>query len=456
MSILTIANSLRMIRQFRQHEGWTREQLEAHQARSLQLIREYAYTHSPFYQRFHRGLTNAPLHELPVLTKATMMEHFDDLVTDRAIHLEDIREHMKTLRGEERYLGRYWVNATSGSTGHPGVFLFNRAEWATIIASFARGQEWGGLKVNWRRRRKMAIVSSTTPYHMSFRVGLTVRSPWYSTLRLPAAEPLPTIVQKLNDQQPEILIAYASMARILVEEQRVGRLHIHPAVIFTSSEVLTDETRRRVEETWGKILFNEYAATESGGLAAECDHHTGLHLFEDLVVFEVVNERYQPVSPGVYGDKVLITVLFNRTQPLIRYELSDSLRLAVETCPSNRPFSLIDGIQGRVEDVLYFPSRSGDEMAVHPNVFHQVMDTVPANGWQVVQEQDGLTVLLSGVHAEFVEEKFADRLRQVLANQSVIAPPIKIQRVAIIPKTSGGKAPLIKSNRPRTSLSISK
>jgi phenylacetate-coenzyme A ligase PaaK-like adenylate-forming protein len=195
-----------------------------------------------------------------------MMEHFDELVTDRRISLEDIRAHMATLRGDERYLDRYWVNATSGSTGHPGTFLFNRAEWATVLASFARGQEWGGIKVDMRRRRKMAVVASTTPQHMSTRVGVTVRSPWISTLRLAASEPLETIVQELNDWQPEILVAYASMARILSEEQHVGRLQISPTVIFTSSEVLTDETRRRVEEVWGKILFNQYAATESGGL----------------------------------------------------------------------------------------------------------------------------------------------------------------------------------------------
>jgi putative adenylate-forming enzyme len=454
VNIQMMAALLWKLRQFHQHEYWTREQLQRHQTGSLKLIRDYTYAHSPFYQRFHQGLTNAPLHELPVLTKGLMMEHFDELVTDRAIRLEDIRAHMKTLRGDERYLGKYWVNATSGSTGHPGVFLFNRAEWTTAIASFARGQEWGGLKVDVRHHRKMAVISSTTPLHMSFRVGVTVQSPWVSTLRLAAAEPVPTIVQKLNEWQPEILIAYASMARVLAEEQHAGRLQIKPTVVFTSSEVLTDETRRRIEEAWGKILFNEYAATESGGLAAECDHHAGLHLFEDLVIFEVVDEHYQPVPPGVYGDKLLVTVLFNRTQPLIRYELSDSVRLATDMCPSKRPFMLIDGIRGRVEDTLYFPAVSGGEIAVHPNVFHPVMDTVPASGWQVIQESDGLNVLLSGINAEFAEEVLVGELQKALGAQGVIIPAIKIQRVAAIPKTAGGKAPLIKSNRTHTSLPV--
>ncbi len=446
MSIATILTVLPTLRELRKHEHWTHEQLEAHQALALSQLRAYVYEHSPFYQRFHRGVMNRPLSELPVLTKTMMMDQFDDLVTDRAIHLEDIRAQLNTLQSDQRYLNRYWITATSGSSGQPGIFLFNRAEWATVIASFARGQEWGGLEVDMLHRRKMAVVSSTSSLHMSFRVGLTVQSPWVSTLRLAAADPLPIIVQKLNDFQPDVLVAYASMARILAEEQHAGRLQIKPTVIFTSSEVLTDETRRRVEDAWGKVLFNEYAATESGGLAAERNDHRGLHLFEDLVIFEIVDKYNKPVPPGIFGDKVLLTALFNRTQPLIRYELHDSVRLAAEPYLSALPFALLDGIQGRTEDTLYFPGVKGGEVAVHPNVFHQVMDTVPTSGWQIVQDVNGLTLLLSLVRGSFSDELLVGKLERALATQDIIVPSVTVQRLEAIPKGASGKAPLIKSN----------
>ena len=51
------------------------QQLHAHRARELRQLREHAYAHSPFYQRFHIGRTDRPLQELPVLTKAMVMEH---------------------------------------------------------------------------------------------------------------------------------------------------------------------------------------------------------------------------------------------------------------------------------------------------------------------------------------------------------------------------------------------
>ncbi len=446
MDFQIVLSVLSKMRQFRPRDHWTRQQLESYQADALRSLRDYTYAHSPFYQQFHQGLYDAPLQELPVLTKAIMMEHFDELVTDRTIRLEEVKTHMRTLTGDERFLGRYRVNATSGSSGHPGLFLFNSAEWITVLASFARAREWGGVKLDLTRRVKTATVASTTPFHMSTRVNATAHSWWMPEIRLAASEPLATIVQRLNAWQPEVLIAYASMMRILADEQLAGRLQITPRTVFTSSEVLTEQTRRHIVQAWGELLFNQYAATESGSLAAECDHHVGMHLMEDLVIFEVVDQDYRPVPPGVYGDKLLISVLFNHTQPLIRYELSDSVRLATNPCPSRRPFALIDEIQGRVEDVLSFPGTAGGVVNVHPLVFSRIMDTIPVSGWQVIQEADGLRVLLSGVRGEFGDEMLADTLRQALAEQGVIAPHVEVQRVESIPKTAAGKAPLIKSN----------
>jgi phenylacetate-CoA ligase len=92
-----------------------------------------------------------------------MMEHFDDFVTDRAIHLDELRAHAASDKEGTRFLSRYWVSATSGSSGHPGFFLFDEDEWASIMASFARGQEWSGVNVNLTQRTRMATVASISP-----------------------------------------------------------------------------------------------------------------------------------------------------------------------------------------------------------------------------------------------------------------------------------------------------
>jgi len=449
MDINMLLKTLRAIKQLRQHEAWTRSQLEAHQAQALRHLRDHAYAYSPFYQRFHRGLFDRPLHEVPVLTKSTLMEHFDEVVTDRSVHLEAVRAFAGERLEGRLFLDRYWVTATSGSSGQPGFFLFNEPEWLTIVASFARGQEWSGAAVSLLHRRKMATVASISPWHMSSQVAATAKTWWTPSIRLPASDPLESIVRRLNERKPDVLIAYASMARILADEQLAGRLHIQPGKTFTSSEVLTDETRRRVRSAWGDEPFNQYGATETADIAAEHKRCRHMHLFEDLVVVEVVDEHRQPVPPGTYGAKLLVTTLFSRTQPLIRYELNDSVRLAKETCSSGLPFAMLGGIQGRVEDALHLPARSGGRVAVQPLMFNRVMDILPVSGWQIVQEaDDSLTVLLSGARDGLVDATLVASLRQALTAQGVHIPSIQVQRVSAIPKTTSGKAPLIKSYRP--------
>jgi phenylacetate-CoA ligase len=441
--------------QFRKHERWTREQLEAYQAQRLRSLREYAYARSPFYQQFHQGLADRPLKDLPVLTKAMVMEHFDELVTDRSVRLQDVRTHMATDREGNRFLNRYWVTATSGSTGKPGIFLFNRDEWAVVLATGGRVDEWIAGLLTPTHRIKTATVASVVSHtsgslwHMSAQVNKTLEGwlakVWMPLLSLDAAQLLPEIVAPLNAWQPEYLGGYASMLRILAGEQLAGRLHIHPRMIASAAEVLTEETRRCVEQAWGHQPFNVYSATENGVLAAEASDHTGLYLFEDNAIVEVVDDQDRPVPPGVYGDKVLITMLSSRTQPLIRYELSDSVRLSPASFGNGRPFRRIESIQGRTEDILHLPGVSGGEVAVHPITFHHVLDSLPVSGWQVAQEADGLRVLLSGTRNGVNDSMLVEALTRALAAQQVVSPRICIQQVAAIPKNATGKAPLIKA-----------
>ena len=450
--LLKLMNNLK---QLRQHERWTRSQLEAYQAKELLRLREFAYARSPFYQRFHKGLFDRPLRELPVLTKTILMENYDELVTDRAIHLDEVRAHMANDREGKQFLNHYWVTATSGSTGKPGVFLFNRDEWVAVLASFGRAHEWAGIPMMPTHRMKMASVAALTsgsPWHASAQLASSAKSwwmkAWMPTLGFDAAQPLEEIVQQLNVWQPHLLTGYPSMMRILADEQLAGRLHIHPHMILPGSEVLTNETRRRIEAAWGHTPFDGYGATEAGGwLAAERSDHTGLYLYEDNLIFEVVDEQYRPVPSGTFGEKVLITVLTSRTQPLIRYELSDSVRLASEPS-SNLPFARIDGIQGRTEDILHLPTTAGSEVAVHPITFHHVLDSLLVSGWQVVQEKDGLRVLLSGALNGTHDTPIVDAITRNLTAQNVLTPRISVQHVDVIPKNATGKAPLIKAYHP--------
>jgi phenylacetate-CoA ligase len=421
---------------YMQHDRWSHVNLKNYQARALHACRKSAYERSPFYKRFHHGLTERPLQELPVLTKAMMMEHFDEIVTDPAINLQEVKRFLGEMRQPALFLGRYRAMSTSGSTGEPGVFLFSREEGEAVAATFARFLSWAGVTPT----SKMAVVASTVPRHMSSSLSFVLQGHPLPKIQLSANEPVEQLVQQLNEWQPDGLAAYPSIARVLAEEQCQGHLQITPHFLFCASETLSAETRRYLADTWQVQPFNIYAATECGVMAADCSEHQGLHLFEDLAILEIVDQHNRPVPPGTYGARALLTTLFRRIQPLIRYELSDSVCRSVrESCACGLPFTLLEGIQGRTSDLLAFSTASGDRAMVNPHVFSQIMDRVSAREWQIVQQREGLHILLRGEQGEQSEETLLLALRQALAAQGVSVPPIWIEHVAAIPRNDSGK-----------------
>jgi phenylacetate-coenzyme A ligase PaaK-like adenylate-forming protein len=382
-----------------------------------------------------------------------LMERFDELVTDPGVRLAEVERYLETAGVTDRFRRRYRVAATGGTTGRRGIFLSDFAEWTQILASYSRAYAWAGLEVGVSHPLRMAIVSSRAATHQSSIVGATVRNPFIPTLRLDATDPMADTVAALNDFRPQALVGYASMLPLLADEQRAGRLRIAPRAVFSASEVLTAEIRSRASEAWGSEPFNVYAATETAGLASECrERH--LHRYEDLVIAEPVDAQYRPVPIGVTGDRLLVTVLFSRTQPLIRYELSDRVRFSAEAASDRGPFGLLDVIEGREEDILSLPAREGrGSVRVHPNVFHAALE--PTGGpWQVVREPHRLRILLAD-EGRTDAALLIVRLREALAAAGAAGIALSIEHVVAIPRTRLGKAPLVRLAPTATSPSAS-
>lgn len=420
--------------------AWTTDELAAHRERALGALRAHAYAHSPLYRDFHRGYERAPLSELPVLTKAALMERFDEIVTDRSIRRAEVERYLETASATDRYRGRYRVAATGGTTGRRGIFLASPGEWNTILASYSRAYAWAGLPVGLTHPLRMAIVSSRAPTHQSSIVGATVRNPLVPTVRLDATDSLSTTVAVLNRFRPQALVGYASILGELAAEQRAGRLIVAPRAVFSASEPLTPDIRASASVAWGAEPFNVYAATETACIASECESHH-LHLYSDLVIVEVVDADNRPVPDGVIGDKLLVSVLFSRTQPLIRYELTDRVRLAPGSASDLGPFTgFIEAVEGRTEDVLGLRGIAGDMVRIHPNMFHGVLEAVGAP-WQVIARPDRIEVLIAGP-VDVVKARTT--LARALTDAGVADTMVSVRRVGAIARTPLGKAPLIR------------
>jgi phenylacetate-coenzyme A ligase PaaK-like adenylate-forming protein len=105
-----------------------------------------------------------------VVTKAELMANFDQAVTVPGLRLADVEHHLHTLSetgGDPGvpWKGRWWAAATAGTTGRRGTFIWDRSEWATVLASYARANDWAGISAGLSRPLKVAVVSSRVPTH---------------------------------------------------------------------------------------------------------------------------------------------------------------------------------------------------------------------------------------------------------------------------------------------------
>jgi phenylacetate-coenzyme A ligase PaaK-like adenylate-forming protein len=433
---------------WRQRDRWDAARITSHQDHALQELRRAAYAGSEFYRRHHAGLYDAPLSQLPPVTKADLMEHFDEAVTSPELRLADLEIHLRLLTehgGDPGvpWQGRWWAAATAGTTGRRGTFVWNRSEWGTVLASYARANDWAAISAGPTRPLKMALVSSRVPTHQSAVVGASLRSRLVPTLRLDVTAPMAETVAALNRFQPRLLVGYASALKPLAAEQRAGRLNISPQGVMSASEVLTPHTAAELEAAWGSAPFDVYAATETAGIASPCTYRNR-HVYEDLLIIEPVNQQGHRVPAGTTGAKLFVTVLFSRTVPLIRYEMSDSVRLGGRGCPCGRSFTLMEDIEGRIEDILHLPGTTGT-VTVHPIVFHHALDQAALAGWQVIQEPGKLRVLLAGMTPGNSQVAIRAGMHTALSEAGVIQTDVEVRIVDQLERTALGKAPFVRA-----------
>jgi putative adenylate-forming enzyme len=452
------ARTLVLDRGMRARERWTRHELERYQRQQLAKLVRHARTHSPFYAERYRHVpldAEATLDALPPIDKATVMENFDRIVTDPRLKLADLEQHVVQLSRDELYLGEYRALTTGGTTGLRGLFVYDRQAWSQVQATLLRWTRFMDVSPRLPRRIKIASIGSDSVAHASCRAAMSTDVGLYRILRLNATDSIASLVRALNEFQPELLSAYPSIAALLAAEQAAGRLCIRPRIVSTGSELCTAGMRREIVAAWRSVPFNNYALVEAMLASAECAAHGGIHVFEDLFIVEVVDQHYRPVADGVAGDKVLLTNLFNPTQPLIRYEVSDMLTMATTPCRCGRPFRSIARVDGRTDDIVFLPGIGGGEVPVHPDLFHTCVELIAqVKEYQVIHDAAGIHLRLvarDGSVVDGVGRRLREKLVAAFQRLDAQLPLIDIEFVSHIardPKRMG-KLKLVQSTVPR-------
>jgi phenylacetate-coenzyme A ligase PaaK-like adenylate-forming protein len=409
--------------------------LLAYQDQRFRELLSNLWTHSPFYRDFYadhgiqeRHLADVSVRDLPIVDKETLMENFDRISTNTILRRCEIEAwiHSDTSRG--LYQDRYVVVHTSGSSGSLGIFVYDKSAW-TRIRGIALARGMGIPRFNPLNRFRVAYYAAT---HGRFAgvtsVRLLPRALYYIQL-CSVLDPLTHTIDRLNHFQPELLVGYPSAVLDLANSAIAGALRIRPGTIMTSGEVLTPEASKTIEQAWGVRPSNLYGTSESIFLGLQGPNCRSMSLVEDEHIFEILNDRNEAVSAGEVG-RVVLTSLYNRTIPLVRYELRDYVTRGFRE--DHEPFDHVLRVEGRVVDALPVTLRDGSCGSIHPVVLSEFF--VPGVRMFQFVSQSPSHVNIRYVANEENDEAVRQAFGRILALK-VAHPAVKVfvQRVKHLP-----------------------
>jgi phenylacetate-coenzyme A ligase PaaK-like adenylate-forming protein len=346
------------------------------QTRKLNLLLKHVFEYSRFYRShyerhgiFARHVGKVGLSDLPPVDKQMLLQNFDDAVCDPALKIKEIQKFILDPANRERtYPGGYSVVHTSGTTGTPGIFVYGPREINLMAAvMFTRVN---CVRIKARRTRLMITAAIEGKYA---GVAICDHTPRFAyelkkcSVNLPKSE----ISRVAQNFQPDVLAGYASAIQMLAQDQLNGRINLKPESIVCSGEPMTELARRDITQAFGIRPASLYAASESIVMGVECRSHGNMHLFDDLHVFESIDQDLRAVSEGEVGE-LLLTSLYNYTLPIIRYRTSDRLGLNQSHCPCGSTFPLVTSLAGRTEEYLWFDAGRAQKEFIHPITFAEL------------------------------------------------------------------------------------
>ena len=426
------------------------------QDKRLAALVHHARTSSRFYAGHYRDLPAGPIHltdlpTLPPVHKPALMARFDDWVTDPLVTRADVAAFVADPDNIGRdYQGRYVVFTTSGSTAEPAMLVQDRDALAVMFGvTYARSAGVLPLRLLSRivaRGSRQAAVYATGGHFLSatlFERRLRAHrfrrrySRMFSVL-----DPLPVLVNELNDFQPVLLGTYASALGVLTDEQEAGRLRICPLVITSGGELLLPSVKHRAEQVFGAVVTETFNASEATPLSLPC-RLGRLHLNTDWYIVEAVDAEGNPVPNGQRSDTVLVTNLANHVQPLIRYELGDSVVIAAEPCSCGSPLPTVTP-EGRTDEILKLPRAQGGNVAILPMAIATVVEETPGVlRYQILQTAPtALTIRLDPVSDADIEQvwpRVRRRLNEFLRTQGAATVSVELAPERPQPNPRNGK-----------------
>jgi len=408
------------------------DELHAVQDAELRSLLDHARANVPHYRR---RLEEAGLHpsdvravsdltKLPLLTRDEASASFEERKSTAA-PLPDIGK------------------MTSGTTGNPLTFAYDRASEYWRQATKLRGYGWAGYRPGDRSLHFWGSLASVQRPPLKARTKSAldhlIRREHYVDCADHSESALASVVTKIRTLSPSVIVCYAqagaALARHIVETKSRDWKDI---AVISAAERLFPADRDAMIEAFGPGIFETYGSREVMLIAAECPAHDGLHVsMENLVVEIIVRDDAgeRPARPGELGE-VVVTDLHNYGAPFIRYVTGDlAVQVAEERCACGRWLTRLRAVEGRATDTL----RDGAGRPVGGLFFFVLFSALAhkVRGFQVVQRKDRSIDLKLVPGSEF-DDSLLEMVKRSCA-KVIPGVALRTEVVSEIPVGPGGK-----------------
>lgn len=385
------------------HRFKNRNQLAAFQNKQLSAYYSFLRQHSPYFQKVNPE-------QFSGMNKQFMMAHFNELNTqgvdrDAAMAIALESERTRDFNVPYQHVA---VGLSSGTSGHRGMFVTTEKErtmWAAaILAKMLPKRHLFGHRIAFFLRADNELYQ-------------TIHSKWIRLSFFDIFHDIDKHVARLNEYQPTIMIAPASMLVALAKAARQGHLRIAPSKIISVAEILEDSDRIMIADSFGvPMLHQVYQATE-GFLGCTCAYGH-LHLNEDIIHVTknyIDTHRFYPI----------ITDFKRTSQPIIAYELNDILVENREPCPCGSVFTRIEKIEGRSDDVFIFEGYTHQEVMIYPDFIRRCFLFVDQVGeYQAQQLTPQLLKIAISHRSPEIEATIAREFARLATEKQFIMPQL--------------------------------
>lgn len=327
--------------------------------------------------------------------------------------------------------------ATSGTTGKPLLIFYSKSDLKNFAVSKARHYCCSGLESGKSIQCMMNLnLSVSNLCHLACEEVSANFIPAGVGNSIKQLDVLESLGTEVCFATPNYLMHLCDLAK---KEGR--KITLKKAIVF--GEPCSPALREKIMTEFGIEMYDNYGSTEmTGGVAAECHLHNGLHLEEDYYYVEIIDpETKKPLPDGEYGELV-ITPLTQEAMPFIRYCTHDITRIIPEPCPCGRTHRRIEPITHRIDDMMLINGTNVFPSQIEECIYKYL--SAATNYLIHVTEKDNIKKLVIDIELpdEILNDKTAvknleEDLIQTMVSRIVVTPRLNFIPKGTLPEIQG-------------------